>query len=364
MRTSHCFRLALATLTVAALLPGPARAQEKKANPTGTWKWSFTTQAGDTINASVKLKYEGDKLTGTFTGRSGTDSPVEEAALKGDELAFKVIRERDGQKIATTYKGKITGDAIRGTMEFVRDGETRSREWEAKREPGTALASAVTSAPAAAAGAADFAGLWRWTFTTPNGQALDFQLKLKPDGDKLTGVLVRNENERPIQDVVVRGRDLSFKVVRERDGRTITAKYQGTLSGDTIRGKMESDFSGQAQSFDWEATREKAAAASATGTWQWTLNFDGQVVEVTLKLQQEGERLAGVSLVGGANEVKIDDGWLRGDDISYSVTRERDGQKTTAKYQGKLSGDTITGKMTAAFGGEERTFDWNAKRVK
>jgi hypothetical protein len=40
------------------------------------------------------------------------------------------------------------------------------------------------------------------------------------------------------------------------------------------------------------------------------------------------------------------------------------GQQLNVKYKGKLSGDTIKGKITAEFGGEEIMFDWEAKRVK
>ena len=53
-------------------------------------------------------------------------------------------------------------------------------------------------------------------------------------------------------------------------------------------------------------------------------------------------------------------------ELSFSVTREgRDGQKMTSKYSGKLSGDTIKGKieMPARGGGEARTLDWEAKRA-
>jgi hypothetical protein len=46
------------------------------------------------------------------------------------------------------------------------------------------------------------------------------------------------------------------------------------------------------------------------------------------------------------------------------VTRERDGQKFTIKYKGKQTGDMIKGKVTVNFGGEEREFDWEPKRVK
>ena len=45
------------------------------------------------------------------------------------------------------------------------------------------------------------------------------------------------------------------------------------------------------------------------------------------------------------------------------VTRERDGQKFTIKYSGKTSGDTLKGKMEVNFGGEDRSFDFEAKRA-
>jgi hypothetical protein len=32
------------------------------------------------------------------------------------------------------YKGKVSRETIKGTIEFERDGQTQSRDWEAKRE--------------------------------------------------------------------------------------------------------------------------------------------------------------------------------------------------------------------------------------
>jgi hypothetical protein len=44
-----------------------------------------------------------------------------------------VTRERDGNKFITKYKGKVSGDTIKGKSERDRDSETQSRDWEAKR---------------------------------------------------------------------------------------------------------------------------------------------------------------------------------------------------------------------------------------
>lgn len=116
-------------LTLAATV----NAEDKKADPTGTWKWSFTGQNGQTRETTLKLKLEGDKLTGTVSGRNN-DTAIENAKIKGDEISFSVTREFNGNKMTAKYNGKLSGDSIKGKIETEREGETRSRDWEAKRE--------------------------------------------------------------------------------------------------------------------------------------------------------------------------------------------------------------------------------------
>jgi hypothetical protein len=125
-------RLGLAAVVLAFVgLSGAARADDKP-NPTGTWKWTvkFNDQERE---FTLKLKLDGDKLTGTMTGRDGKDTPIEDATFKDGEVKFNVTRERDGQKFTIKYAGKIEGDTLKGKTEFERDGQAQSRDWEAKR---------------------------------------------------------------------------------------------------------------------------------------------------------------------------------------------------------------------------------------
>jgi hypothetical protein len=108
-------------------------AQDKKPEITGTWKSSFTNQDGAVRESTIKLKAEGEKLTGTVSGRNN-DTAIEEGKVKGDEISFKVTREFNGNKMTTKYSGKVAGDSIKGKSETERDGQTRSRDWVAKRE--------------------------------------------------------------------------------------------------------------------------------------------------------------------------------------------------------------------------------------
>jgi hypothetical protein len=83
---------------------------------------------------TLKLKLEGEKLSGTVVGTDGKEGPIEDATFKDDEVAFKVTRERDGTKFTIKFKGKVSGDTLKGKSEMNRNGETQSRDWEAKRD--------------------------------------------------------------------------------------------------------------------------------------------------------------------------------------------------------------------------------------
>lgn len=109
------------------------QAEDKKADPTGTWKWSMTGQNGQTRETTLKLKLDGDKLTGSVSGRNG-DTAIDDAKIKDGEITFAVTREFNGDKFTAKYKGKLSGDSIKGKVETERDGEKRERDWEAKRE--------------------------------------------------------------------------------------------------------------------------------------------------------------------------------------------------------------------------------------
>jgi hypothetical protein len=115
-------------------LVSPARADDKaKADPTGTWKWSVTAQGGQTRETTLKLKLDGGKLTGAIVGRNNQETAIEDASFKDGTVSFKVTRERNNQKFTTKYSGKLTGDTIKGKTEAEAGGQTRMRDWEAKR---------------------------------------------------------------------------------------------------------------------------------------------------------------------------------------------------------------------------------------
>jgi hypothetical protein len=125
-------RLMVATLvfTFAGSL-GIVRADDKP-NPTGTWKWTVEVN-GEKRDQTLKLKLDGDKLTGAMVGRDGKDLVIDDGKFKVGEVSFTVTRERNGQKFMTKYTGKVDGDTLKGKAEFERDGKAETRDFEAKR---------------------------------------------------------------------------------------------------------------------------------------------------------------------------------------------------------------------------------------
>jgi hypothetical protein len=121
----------MATVVLIAATAGTAVAKDRP-NPTGTWKWTINA-GGQSREATLKLNLEGEKLTGAVLGRDGKEIAIQDANYKDGEVSFTVTRERNGQKVLTKYQGKVEGDTIKGKIEFERDGQTQSRDWEAKR---------------------------------------------------------------------------------------------------------------------------------------------------------------------------------------------------------------------------------------
>ncbi|MBI5383398.1 MAG: hypothetical protein HZA90_01785 [Verrucomicrobia bacterium] len=130
----------LLTVATCAFLALSAVPQAQAADASGTWSWSRPGRGGgDPVKTTLKLKVDGEKLTGTVSapGRQGgeaRETAISDGKVKGDDISFSVVREFNGNKMTQKYTGKVSADAIKGKVEFDRNGETQSRDWEAKRE--------------------------------------------------------------------------------------------------------------------------------------------------------------------------------------------------------------------------------------
>ena len=205
------------------------------------------------------------------------------------------------------------------------------------------------------------AGIWKWSLAGQNGVTI---LKLKQDGEKLTGSYTNQFGKAEITDGSLKDRDITFKVKREFNGQAFLIRYSGKLSGDKVTGKCEFAVNGETRALEWEAKRDTAKAAAASGNWNTALILgDGNRIEGTLKLKQDGDKLTGIA-VRNENQTQIQDGKIVGNEITFIVIRDRDGRKVTAKYKGKITDDTVKGKVESDWSGDWQTLDWEGARGK
>ncbi len=116
----------LVAIALFGLLAGVAAA----ASIDGKWKSEMTTPNGQVRTTNYAFKADGDKLTGTISGRQG-DTQITDGKISGDEISFTVVRNFGGQERKMEYKGKLSGDELKLTIQF---GPTMPpREMVAKR---------------------------------------------------------------------------------------------------------------------------------------------------------------------------------------------------------------------------------------
>ena len=139
-------------LQAAACLALMVSISASAADISGTYSWTQPGRnGGPDRKTTLKLKVDGEKLTGTMTapagGRRGAgadagkaappaDLELKEGKVKGDDVSFNTVREGQNGPVTTKYTGKVSGDSIK--LKFERPGrnggEPTPVEIEAKKE--------------------------------------------------------------------------------------------------------------------------------------------------------------------------------------------------------------------------------------
>ena len=376
-------RLRLAAALLVTFFGTMAIAQAAdKPNPSTTWKLSIEIN-GSPTEFALKLKLDGDKLTGAIIGEDGKENAIKDGKLKDGVVSFTVVHEQDGQTIPVKVTGKLSGVTMKGKADFEVDGQAQSLPWDAKLVAPAKPAAAKKEAPKKAAGGENPVGAWALTVDV-NGSPYEFTMKLKGDAAKLSGTIAGDDgNENAFQDVKYKDGTLSFTVIREQNGEKMPLKNTAKLTGNTMKGKAEFTMDGDAQSLSWEAKRvvEKAAAekpaaekpaeakkpaatASPAGKWNLTIDVNGSTHELTLTLKADGDKLSGSIAGENGEEHALQDLKFKDGDLSFTIVREQNGEKMPLKATAKLAGDTLKGKTEFKLDGEDHSLPWEAKRAK
>lgn len=234
-----CFALVLLT-TLAfgqAVAPPDTKAtkadEAKPASATAQGEWDWTIAVPDQpMQLAVKLKQEGEAVTGTLTSRLG-ETPVKNGKLTGDRLTFSIEVPVEGNQITASFTGNITGDQIKGLVE-------------------TPMGAIEFSGTRKAAAAASLSGNWDLIVVTPNG-ALPITADFKQDGETITGTTTSQLGKADLTEGKLAGAKISFTYNVSYNGQTFPAKYAGTVEGDKMKGVVETPLG----TFDFTGTRGK-----------------------------------------------------------------------------------------------------------
>ena len=97
---------------------------------TGKWTAQVPGRDGTLRETTFNFKVDGDKLTGTVSGRQN-DNPISDGKVKGDEISFTVKMSFGGNDVVLNYKGKVAGEEIKFSR--TREGADQAQEFTAKR---------------------------------------------------------------------------------------------------------------------------------------------------------------------------------------------------------------------------------------
>ena len=104
-----------------------------------------------------------------------------------------------------------------------------------------------------------------------------------------------------------------------------------------------------------------ASAADVIGKWVGQMpTRDGNTREATFDLKATGDKLTG-TMSGPQGGIEIKDGKVSGNDISFKVPLEFNGNSFVLIFKGTISGDQI--KFTRGREGADQTQEFTAKRA-
>ena len=100
----------------------------------GTWKGTAEMQ-GNAIERTFVFKVDGSKLTGETTSQMMGTSAITDGRIDGDNISFTVTVKFQDNEMKLNYKGKVSGDTIKLTVDFsgFGGGGGQTIEWTLKK---------------------------------------------------------------------------------------------------------------------------------------------------------------------------------------------------------------------------------------
>ncbi len=232
------FAMWVCGLALLSALPSTGNAQEKKVDPSGTWRWDLDMD-GNVIKNVLKLEADKDgKLTGTLEAND-LSLKVEDGKVEGDKVSFLITLELD-QTVKVNFAGKQVGDTLKGDISAKTDEGNRDFVWDAKRSVDVA----------------DVVGVWELLIETPDGNTLKPVLTLVKSGEELKGSYENDGKKIDAKELQVKDNYLTFEIDTEFQGGKLHVEFKGRPYGSKLKGTLEYSINGDTGEIDFTGNRK------------------------------------------------------------------------------------------------------------
>ena len=377
-------------IAAAAVLAGAA-ADASEAE--GNWTWSTPGRNGGPARQSVlSVKVDGAHLTGKIStpGRDGqpADTQITNGTVDGNRLSFQVVRVFNENTNTITYTGTLANGQITGQIQTVRNGQTQSRDWVATNAGTQTEAAAITVVPPKPGydenghkivnethyKELSVADAVKFLAEHPDAVILDTRSPEEFAAGHLPNAKNYNlTDDATYKDVLATITDKTkWYLVHSAVGHYRTVRALEYFEANHFEHAVAIDGGYKA----WKEAGQPVVkatppqAASLAGVWTWSTpgRNGGPDRTNTLTLKLEDSKLTGTLSAPGrggqTSAAPIADAVVAGgENISFLVVREFNGNALTNKYSGKIAGNKLAGKIEFTRNGEAQSRDWEATRA-
>ncbi len=156
-------------------------------------------------------------------------------------------------------------------------------------------------------------GIYNIEFTTPRGKQSG-KVKLKTDGNSLSGTYTTERGEQPLTDGKVTGDEVEWSITVSTPAGQMKNSYKGKVSGDELSGQVQGGFG----TVTFTGKRlTTAMAIERTYNIEVTSPRGTESNKVTLKI--DGASLSGFYTTAHGSTASFYGGTVNGDNITWTV---------------------------------------------
>jgi imidazolonepropionase-like amidohydrolase len=332
--------------------------------------------AGRLAAAGVRFAFQSGGMTTMTDFLANASRAVENGLSRDDAVRALTLRPAEilgvSNQLGTIEAGKIANLTI--TRGDLLDRNHRVTQVFIDGRPYDTRVAAPTGG-----GGANASGTWSLTINLGESanerQEFSVTLNLQQQGERVSGALQGQLGSGTLSNGTAAGGQINFTVpvtLPAPASVTTDAIFNGTISGNQMSGTVQvvgrgsGTFSGTraggggpqgprgrtppGESSQPPATEAPAPAVSLNGTWALTTSFEGQQINSTLTLAQQGDRLTGRLSTDQFGAGNISDGSASGDGFRFSTTLDIGGQSIGLSFEGTVSGNQMSGTITTPQG--------------